>query len=152
MARPQPGLVCGANGCEASAVRQARNVPLCLAHFRRVEWQLDALGTTLQLFAGNVLDLLEQGGANPSDPAIASESRIARKKARQARGSIVTRKINALELELRFAEAQFDAVSSTAPAHKTSDLAGRLWQLQHRIDDLRAQIAKLKTEPGGLTG
>ncbi len=71
---------------------------------------------------------------------------------RQARGRIVARKITVLELELRFAEAQFDAVSSTAPAHKTSDLASRLWQLQHRIDDLRAQIANLEAEPGSLSG
>ncbi len=47
-----------------------------------------------------------------------------------------------LELQLEFARAQFDALSSSAPEHKTTDLASHLWELQRHITVLEAKIAR----------
>ncbi len=47
-----------------------------------------------------------------------------------------------LEGELAFARAQFDTLAATGSAHKTRDLAQRLWRLQRRIDDLEGQLAQ----------
>ena len=51
--------LCKGPGCGAKAVAVVREVPMCMAHYRRMEWQLAALGLRLAQFKGNVLDLLD---------------------------------------------------------------------------------------------
>ncbi len=145
MARPQRGRVCGAAGCQAAAVVLARGVPLCLAHCRRVERHLRALGTTLQKFTGNVLDLLNLDRAQTlNGGALIDESKLVRRKAREVRRAVIARRITSVESQLNFARAQFDVLSNAAPAHKVSDLAGRLWRLQRQIDELDAKLTRLR--------
>ncbi len=130
-----------------------RETHLCLRHARHIEWQLDRLGLTVGEFEGNILDMLDDAErVSHISRALLDEARLARQKLQWAQDAIAAGKLKVLELELRFARAQFDAVSSTGSAHKTSSLADRLWQLQHRIDDLEAQISELRPSHGGLTG
>jgi hypothetical protein len=121
---------------------------LCRRHVRQVEWQLDLLGLDLGEFDGSILDLLDQEKASHIGWALSQEARLARAGLHRAQRVITEGQIKLMELELRFAHAQFDAVSSTAPEHKTANLAVRLWRLQHQIDELEARIAKLRAGGG----
>ncbi len=95
-----------------------------------------------------MFDLLDAEEAGHIGRALAGEARLVRRTLHSAQDAIAAARLIVLGLELQFARAQFDPVSSTAPTHKTSRLAGRLWQLQRRIDDLQEQIAKLRGKPG----
>ncbi len=103
------------------------------------------MGLTLQQFTDSVLDLLKAGEAQLRlGRALSDESRLARQRLATIRETLRAGEIKVLELELRFARGQFDAMSSAAPAHKTSGIAGRLWQLQRRIEHLEARLVRLR--------
>ncbi len=145
--------ICAAAGCGVGGAVRLRGVALCQRHVRQAEWQLNRIGLTLHQFDGNILDLLDAHPSTLAGRVLADEARLARETLHRAKDAIVAGRIKVLELELGFARAQFDAVSSTGPAHKSRGLAEKLWQLQQRIDDLEAQIAKLRLEPdSGLAG
>jgi hypothetical protein len=76
--------------------------------------------------------------------AIIAESRLIRRKAPELRQTVLNRQIGSLEDQLAFARAQFDVMSDVTPPHKVLGLASRLWQLQHRIDELAAEISRLQ--------
>ncbi len=121
-------------------------VPLCSRHAREIEWRLDLLGLGPAEYQGNLLELLETQYESHIGRALSSEARLVREKLRRGRHALDASQLSLLNTELRFALAQFDAITSTAPEHKTARLADRLWQLQHRIDDLRASILRLRPE------
>jgi hypothetical protein len=109
---------------------------LCARHAHQPDFQLSANGPTDEECEGNMLDLrTEQPTAHIGRRG--GEARFARW---VLRGELMKQ----LDRELRFARAQFDALSRTGQAHKTTQLANRLWQLQHRIDALEVRIAGLQ--------
>ncbi len=144
--------VCAALGCEgppAATVREEAIV--CVDHYWLLRTRLERLGVALKDFQRPIADLLapdhlwaqivaslkeDAEHTGHIGRALGSESRLARRTLRAAR-------VKQLNLELRLTRAQFDALSETASQHKTRNVADRLWQLQHRIDDLTAQIDRL---------
>ncbi len=138
--------ICSAGGCGIRAAIALGSVPLCLRHAREIEWRLGLLGVGPDEYQGNLLDLLEAQHESHVGRALSREARLVREKLRRGREALDAGQLSLLKMELRFALAQFDAITSTAPEHKTARLADRLWQLQHRIDDLRASILKLRPE------
>lgn len=150
MAEERGGQACSAAGCGRRCAARLKGVPLCLHHVLRVEGQLALLGLTLDEFGGNVLSLLDMEWTSHVGRALSAESRLIRKKMRQAREALAAGQVKFLELDLAFARAQFDALSRTAPAHKSADLAGRLRQLQDRIADLESRVGQARQSAAGL--
>ncbi len=56
--RENRGPFCEADACGRRAFRQVREIPLCLAHFRRLEWHLQLLNMTVVQFDGSITDLV----------------------------------------------------------------------------------------------
>jgi len=80
------GEVCKGPACTAKSVCVVRGVPLCLAHYRKMDWQLAALGMKLAQFKGDVLDLLDFDSARAHlGRALAEESELAKRQLRKVK-------------------------------------------------------------------
>ncbi len=71
------------------------------------------------------------------------QGNLARRSLARLRDAAAARRLKTLEEELTFARAQFDELANAGPPHKVFGRSARLWELQRRMDELQARIARL---------